>query len=170
MCGDRSSQCKFARFRANGLLHLPCNRFAPSGVQSAAAALAVFAFRHLDKWTTCGEQTKQAPKLGMCARWKPSIATLYLLFSLYLSLSHTHTKKTQESQFFERKTKAISSLLLLFVCCLLSHYFFFFFFFFSKQSGVERLCSWKDLIENNDEHCGTRFVVVVAGIGYDLVA
>jgi hypothetical protein len=26
------------------------------------------------------------------------------------------------------------------------------------------------LIENNDEHCGTRFVVVVAGIGYDLVA
>jgi hypothetical protein len=83
--------------------------------------------------------------------------------SISLCLSHTHTKK-QESQFFERRTKAISSLLLLL------HYLFFFFFFFSKQSGVERLCSWKDLIENNDEHFGTRFVVVVAGIGYDLVA
>jgi hypothetical protein len=26
------------------------------------------------------------------------------------------------------------------------------------------------LIENDDEHCSTRFVVVVGGIGYDLVA
>jgi hypothetical protein len=93
-----------------------------------------------------------------------SLFVVVLSLSLYLSLSHTHTKK-QESEFFEWKTKAISSSLLL-----LHYLFFFFFFFFSKQSGVERLCSWKDLIENNDEHFGTRFVVVVAGIGYDLVA
>ncbi len=172
MCGDRSWQCKFARFRANGLLHLPCNRFAPSAVQSAAAALSVFAFRHLDKWTTCGEQTKQAPKLGMCARWKPSILQLAICCSLSISLSLTHTQKANKnlnSLRGKRKESLLCCCCCLFVCCLLLHYLFFF-FFFSKQSGVERLCSWKDLIENDDEHCSTRFVVVVGGIGYDLVA